>query len=267
MNRAKVIGPVSPDLGVDPGDQVLVLPDGVEIGTGLPAQARRQVHRVVLASSSRSRTPGPTRLWPPSRIGIRAVTAAEVSSRSHGSAIRSGSSRSEAKRSSAGGHAASSDPTDGPAGPGCRRWRRRPVWPGTRQGRRDRHVRGACRGGRQEAAGRSGETPRWPSPRSLLHRWIQGEATRRSKAAFLDDGADPGGRRPFEPGQGRGRGPAAHQELGSPVAATARTRANRARSGSRSTPAGPARSPSRISSSGPSMSIASRQRPRRSLTS
>ena len=60
---------------------------------GCPSAAAAHVER-------RAARPGPTRLWPPSRIGIGASRADRVSALSHGSRTRSGSRRSEANRSS-----------------------------------------------------------------------------------------------------------------------------------------------------------------------
>src|SRR5439155_3565260 len=95
--------PVAPDLVADPGHQLRVR--GV-ISVGWPDAP--QVHVASLAKTSRS--PGPTRLWPPSTTGIALSRADEVRARSQGSAIRSGSRRSLAKRSSGDGQLRSSAP-------------------------------------------------------------------------------------------------------------------------------------------------------------
>jgi methyl-accepting chemotaxis protein len=73
------------------------LPDRIQVGDGVAAKARGHLHGARPGvPPMTSRTPGPTRVWPPSRTGIDADAAEAVSSRSHGSAIRSASSRSEA---------------------------------------------------------------------------------------------------------------------------------------------------------------------------
>ena len=128
-----------------------------------------------------------------------------MSSRSHGSAIRSASSRSEAKRSSAAGQPASSAPT---------RWARRtrlstiaasanwPRWspsePGPSRSRSAPRMDPGGRAGRGRAVG-------------------LGQARRRTQSAFLDPGSGPRRAVPLEPGQRRRRGPAGDEEFGARV--------------------------------------------------
>ena len=110
MNRANVIGPSSRDLVPDQRLQRRVAGDGVEVrerdrGGGRPSLtlARRP--------GAPAGMPGPDeRVAAEHDRDRRASRAAAVSSRSHGSAIRSGSSRSDANRSSAAGQPRSSAP-------------------------------------------------------------------------------------------------------------------------------------------------------------
>ena len=87
-----------PDLVADPVQERAVLADVAQVGRWFPPQLGSDiVHHGPpgsrLARKAR-RSPGPTSVCPPSRTGIGASAAAVVSSRSHGSAIRSWSSRS-----------------------------------------------------------------------------------------------------------------------------------------------------------------------------
>ena len=112
MNRANVIGPSRSISARIRATSASSWPTASRSGTG----SRRRPGVTSIAHrrggpSTTSRTPGPTSVWPPSRIGIGAAAADTVSSRSHGSATASASSRSEAKRSSADGQPASSAPS------------------------------------------------------------------------------------------------------------------------------------------------------------
>ena len=202
--------PVPRDLLVDPRDEGLVLADRVEVGRGVAAEARGHLHGAVRGGPpTTSRTPGPTSVWPPSRIGIGAAAADAVSSRSHGSAIPSARSRSEANRSSAAGQAASSAPRR------CASRTRvstiaasanRARWPPSDPGpSRSRSAPRTDAGGARGAGVRRARIGRLRQPR------------RRPEPALLDPGPGPGGRMPLQPGERGGGRPSGDEQLGAPV--------------------------------------------------
>ena len=247
------------DLVADPRDE-LRHPRRRPTGRSAPRAGARAGTRVCPSPSAgyrpaadrrprASRRPGPTSVCPPSRIGIRAATADAVSSRSHGSATRAGSSRSEANRSSGSGQLvlirAGSMGEQDPAYP------RSPPRRGARGDRRANraHPARAARPTR-DAAGR------WPErrvrkPRSSISARVRDAVCASSQARFAADtrpADDELRRRVARPGSGS-------------ASMIARTRAPSA-AGTRSRH----RPPSRTRSSGPSTSIPSRVRPRRSST-
>ena len=127
MNRANVHRPVARDLGADPRDERLVLADRVEVRGRVAPEARRHVHRAARVAPTTSRSPGPTSVWPPSRIGIGRRGGGRASaSRSHGSAIRVGEQQVR-REAVLGGRPARlvRARAGGRAGPACRRSRRR----------------------------------------------------------------------------------------------------------------------------------------------
>ena len=255
MNRANVIGPSRAISAWIRATRSASSPTASRSGCGVAPQARRGVHHVRPPGRPpmTSRTPGPTSVWPPSRIGIGAAAADVVSSaqprigdraRRAAGPMRSGPRRraSGSRRRRAGGRGA----------PGCRRSPRRdscarwlPSDPGPSR---------SISAPRTEAGGR------WP-------------ATLRPQAALFDQRAGPRRRRALQPGErGRGRS-AGDEELGRRVARhgadgrQAFAHTGRVDGGGpvagRSDPAAP---PIRTRSSGPSMSMPSRHRRRRSRT-
>ena len=152
--------------------------------------------------------PGPTSVWPPRRIGIRAAAAEAVIERSHGSPTASARSRSLAKRSSATGQpdssgpsrsarrtresmraASASSPTIAASAPGPWAARRRPR---------------VARGGRGRAGGRD-----------LLPGISRAEGERRSgaHAPLFGEEPDPARHVPLQPGHGARRASAEDQQL------------------------------------------------------
>ena len=207
MNRANVIGPSRAISSWMRATRPSSCPTASRSGTG--SRRRPGVTSMAPAPASRrrtSRTPGPTSVWPPSRTGIGAAAAEAVSSRSHGSAIRSASSRSEAKRSSARGPAGllGTDPV------------------GEQHAAvDDRRVREARRDGRRASPARRGRGARRGPSRAAVGtrrgRGRLGQARCRTQAALLDPGPGPRRAVPLEPGQRRRGRPAGDQQLGARV--------------------------------------------------
>ena len=156
---------------------------------GPVAGTRRRPGRQVHAPARRPAAgPGPTSVWPPSTTGIGARRPRRVSARSHGSAIRSRSSRSEAKRSSAAGQRRSSAPS---------RWASR-----TRVSTMAASPSRARWSPNDSGPSRSSSAPRTDA----AGRWSVGLA--RAQAALLDERPRPRGRCPLQPGQRRRGRPA-----------------------------------------------------------
>ena len=203
MNRANVIGPSRRISSRIRAARSSSWPTDPRSGGGTRRRPGVSVH----APPMMRRTPGPTSVWPPSRIGIGAVAAEAVSSRSHGSAIRSDSSRSEANRSSGAGQAASSAPS---------RWARR-----TRVSTMAASASRARWSPNEPGPSRSRSAPRMDAGLAAARmrtRTRLGKPARSTQAAFLDQRPSPRRRVTLEPGQRRRRRPAGDEELGSAVA-------------------------------------------------
>ena len=264
MNRANVIGPSRSISSRILATSSSSWPTASRSGSGIASDARasRPSSRRAAARPTTSRTPGPTSVCPPSRIGIRAAAADAVSSRSHGSPIAIGEQqvRGEAvlgrrpartRRRRAGGQ----------AGRACRGSPRRRTGPGASRairGRRDRAGVPRIEAGRRgvallaPAAARPGRGAMPPAGRAP--RPTPGPAPRRGARASRAS-SPRSGRPPAAPRADRPR-PRGRPRVDPRPWPSSRRR--------RSSP--PAGKPMRTRSSGPSRSNASRQRRRRSST-
>ena len=263
MNRANVIGPSAAISARRRSTSSSSSPTASGSGSGIADEAghdggRRCVgHRRPLSAY---RTPGPTRLWPPRRIGTSAAAADAVRSRSHGSRTRSARSRSLANRSSGGGHPRSSAP---------RRWAR-----STRVSMRAPSASARRAGPATPGPSRSSSSPEDAAGRPAVRAAERRPDAAVRRPALLDQRPRPRPGVRLEPAQVGGGRPTGDEQLGPgiggkrPEPRAAASRTGRC-IGRRRGPAGGARrgTPSSSSrSSGESRSIASRRRARRSRT-
>ena len=259
MNRANVIGPSRAISSWIRATSSSSCPTASRSGHGIAAEARRHVH-----DGPRAPTPPDDQSHPRTDERVPAQQDRDRRRRRgrgqlpepriddplgeqqvRGEAILGGAARPP-RRPRAGG----------PAGPGCRRSRRRTSGRAGRPAPRARPRRGRSRG-RSIGA---------PAGRGACRRRADRQPRRGAQPALLDPGPDAASGVPFEPRQRRRRRPTGDEQLrradprrrpGSPPVGPSRARHRRAPrpAGRRST-----------TSSGPSMSNPSRQRRRRSST-
>ena len=251
MKRANVIGPAASISARIRAARASFSPTS---SRSIGGSRRRPALRSIGSFASRRRRPGPTSVCPPSATGIRAAAADAVSSRSHGSATRSGSSRSDAKRSSAVGQSRSSTPnrwarstrvSTTAASPSRSRWLPRDAGPS-----RSRSRPSTDAGPRPDPA----RSPAWA--RTLAARMPRSSTSARTRAwaAVSSQRRVAADVRPATTSSARRS------------AATDDTASRRARAVPTSPIDEPSARPMSSRSSGPSTSNASRHRPRRSST-
>ena len=211
MNRANVIGP-PPDLGVDPPDELLLLPDRVEVRRGLAAEAG-------VTSTTAARSSGPAGARGPrdrranARPGARGSvrppptpSVPEATDRRSGRAA-TGPRRSDPRPSASG---ARRRRAGGRAGRECPRCAASPSPAST--------VPSAPGPSRSRTMPRSEAGGRWSRRRTVASRVLtHGRRRARAETPFLDDRPDPRRDPATEPCQRLDRDAPGQDELGAPV--------------------------------------------------